>query len=618
MPSSGIQVTDAIDLLRRWLKNANLRAGVRIPSERLLAAEIGVTHYAVNRAMTRLILEGVVEREGYKLRYTGGNGHPEITETFTCDLVVSSRSVFLGSFRRVAKELGIKLNVHRWESSEEAATIMNQLSHTRTEGILFDGPAVPVTDWEPITREMIQNGVPVVCVGQSVHGVTTVLSESSLAARKTVDYAASLGHHEFGLIVVHSQVKWLPSIRSNWERACLERGCLSSSDRIKVFDGNPKDLAEFCAREWGGVTCVVVQHEKFSVDQFVEELPHFGKRVPRDVSVISMGVTKSQQSGSIVTTVQADTTVIHELAYHWLQRIRRKREATGLMPPPTTIHVDPMLTVRSTVAPPAGMPRNVVPASAAELPPALPNPWTGNQVELMKTLQQAVQRPYPLALRAREAEFTKVDLMPFTNRPLNFRRGWLGDLPLKYLDAGRHIIHGVPFHVLGGPSRSDCGVVVFQSSVNYTGKAQKLPNRLRIPIESRVKSLYILHGCGFSRPLQTFASYAFYSKKKVLDRIALVTLGDVPPGTTAEELERLKDVANIQDWWPDYPQLDFKHGRMVPLLESEGHESLQRHSFLYTLEWVNPMPDQKVSFLEVTSEINQPTTLGLLAISLLA
>ncbi len=226
-----------------------------------------------------------------------------------------------------------------------------------------------------------------------------------------------------------------------------------------------------------------------------------------------------------------------------------------------------------------------------------------------------VRRPYSLAAKASLSErprFEPVNLRPFVNRPLRFRRGWLGDLPLPCLPPGRREIHGVPFDILGGSRRSDMGAVVFHSSVNRKGNAHELPDRLLIPIESRAEAIYLLHGCGYARSRQPFARYTVHGAKGPLGTVPLVSLGKDQSDGNVAGVTAAK--ANIQDWWSDYPHRDFPGARMVPLLDAEG-SLIKRHVFLYTLEWINPFPGRLVTHVEITVDPTVPTTLGLLAIT---
>jgi DNA-binding transcriptional MocR family regulator len=65
-PGDGVSLTHQVAAtLRSWIAQGELRAGLRLPSERALAARLGVSRVTVVRALTRLRLEGlIVTRHG--------------------------------------------------------------------------------------------------------------------------------------------------------------------------------------------------------------------------------------------------------------------------------------------------------------------------------------------------------------------------------------------------------------------------------------------------------------------------------------------------------------------------------------------------------------------------
>jgi hypothetical protein len=200
---------------------------------------------------------------------------------------------------------------------------------------------------------------------------------------------------------------------------------------------------------------------------------------------------------------------------------------------------------------------------------------------------------------------------------LNYRKGWLGDLPLKYPWSGGQVVHGVPFQVPGGRARTQPGAVVFRSAINQTGNRRPLPDRLRLEVGEQARAVYFLHGCGFAHVLSRFATYSFFSGLVLLGETGLVALGQPPPGEESGESWRGADGANIQDWWPDVPQPDFPSAWRVPVPDGESEAEASRHVCLYTLEWKNPTPERRLTHIVVEVDAEQTTTLGLLGISLL-
>src|SRR4051812_44397332 len=93
--------TEATKRLIDWFEAAKAKAGDRLPSERTLARTLGVSLYALNRAMALCIAEGRVERKGYKIFFSGVVRQPERP---ACHLVVSRRSEYLSAYRRIARD----------------------------------------------------------------------------------------------------------------------------------------------------------------------------------------------------------------------------------------------------------------------------------------------------------------------------------------------------------------------------------------------------------------------------------------------------------------------------------------------------------------------------------
>ena len=614
----GTLVADAVLTLRRWLETSKFAAETRLPSERVLARQLGLGHYALNRAMSRLIAEGLVERDGYKLSYTPNKG---TGRRFSCDLVVPRTSVFLKSYCRVAKELDIDLKVHRWDALEEATALLHQLGDPQTESVLFDSPhGFPASIWHPAALRLVDLDIPIVTACQHASGIPSVVPDHPRALQIAFDHLREAGHREMALVTAQPRAAVAIEVLATWTSLCRQHG-LASSGKRTFFQNNAlalredaRELAQQLAKDWRPVTALVVYSEnKPAVAFFVEELARRQRQIPKNLSVVYLDDTPAlQTSAPPISATAFDMALLQETAFRLLQRMARKKKAAGLLPPARAVLIPPEFHSRASVA--------VLPSAKAAKKRASSSPFPAGQGERKASASSAAsswKRPYALTSLTDAARYVQADLAPFVNRPLNYRKGWLGDLPLKGLASGTHLIHGVPFQVLGGTSRSDCGAVVFQSTVNTTGSARKLPSRLTIPIGAKVRAVYVLHGCGYARFLQSFASYSFFSGKTRLGSQPLITLGQPFQDAGAKVFSEASLKANIQDWWPDFPHVDFPHARHVPIVHSESEEIAYRNRYLYTLEWINPRPNAPVTHMEVEVNPAQSTTLGLLAVSAL-
>lgn len=629
---------EATKRLNDWLETANVKAGDRLPSERNLAKTLNVSLYALNRAMALLMAAGRVERRGYKNFLTDAGaeavagdassrsgsespGARKAEKSPACHVVVSRRSYYLSAYRRIAKDRQIDLKLHTWEATEEAAALLYELDRTDVYGVICDPPsAFGQESWMPAARQLARHGIPVVSnsfVGDDLSSVTGNVERGiELGVKHLVD----LGHRQLALVTVEDS-----AIDACWRRCCADNQLTSStrsSERVSrdfawLINRSEADaLADLLTGDWREVTGLVVRICHWSaLQRLVSELARKGRRVPAGLSIFAVGnATSLQTVQPRITSASIDMALWIETTFDLLQREMRLRERVGVLPPPAQLQVMPRLNLRDSTAAVAGVKSKHLPQTAAT---TTVKDHSADTVE--EQFAQMIRRPYSLAAKASLSErprFAQVDLKPFANRPLRFRRGWLGDLPLLCLPPGEREIHGVPFRILGGTKRSDLGAVVFHSATNETGNARKLPETLRIPINARVEAVYILHGCGYARPLTPFARYTFHGAKGALGEVPLVSLGRQKNDAALAEVAAAGK-ANIQDWWSDFPHVDFPHSRMVPLLD-DGTGAIKRHVFLYTLEWINPFPSRLVSHLEITADPSVTTTLGLLAVTAVA
>ncbi|MEZ0298979.1 MAG: GntR family transcriptional regulator [Candidatus Methylacidiphilales bacterium] len=619
MPAGSL-VPDTLLALRRWLDSSHLKPGARLPSERALAVQLQLNHYALNRAMNQLIQEGLIERNGYKLTYASRKrSHPA---GFTCDLVLAWRSVLMPSYRKVARELGINLRVHLWHTLEDAISLLQQMNPSQVECLVFDPPyAYPPSSWEPAMQRLLQQGIPAVSIRQQANNIPCVLANHGKAMELLQTYLRNQGHTEIALVTIYPRATSSIEVLDAWRGGCATGGFGDSARRVLFQSGvhaireDVLVLSNKLVGEWENVTAVINYSERYSfMPAFLQHIGRHHRVVPRDLSVICLGDMKQIQAAvPSVSVARFDIPLIHETAFRLAQRMSRMKNELGILPPPACIRVDAELVIRAS----SGAAPSFVPDADEAASHSRPEPQRMPYEVDRQELESVSRRTYDLAARAEESRFSAVNLSEFVNRPLAFQRGWLGDLPLKNMHAGRHVIHGVPFQVLGGAARNECGAVVFHSAINIVGNSQKLPDSITIPIGQKARALYVLHGCGYARYKHHFATYDFQmTGSKSIEAVPLICLGEPPPDDE-DAWDPNSTTANIQDWWPDLPHLDYPHSRRAPIFENDSEDTRYRHVYLYTLEWINPKPDVEITHLEVKVDSSHSTTLGMLAVTAL-
>ncbi|MFA6288910.1 MAG: GntR family transcriptional regulator [Opitutaceae bacterium] len=614
--AAGKLVNDATKQLNDWLEAGKFKEGDRLPSERVIVKELGVKPYSLNRAMGRLIAAGRIERRGYRLSLAS---KPRDPQRWVFHLIVSRGTQHLASYRRAADNLDIELAVHTWEAVEDVASILLQLDSKDTAGVICDPPfEYENTSWVQAAIQLVRHGIPVVCTGSWVatDELSSVVGNVAHGVALGFSHLAGIGHREIALVTFPNISVAGIGVEDYWKRLCA-RGNLDSSEGRILFQHSgltvPDEIDALVASltdgPWKNVTgLVILIGHSCSIQSFFKKLARRGRRVPESLSVVVVGNARTLHAAQPrVTAASIDRVLWFELTLDLLRREARDQLKFGVPGEPSGIQVMPRLTIRDST-------RAVGKGAHAVVSVPSDHPKGGAESG------GSSQRAYPLAVKVSLAErprFTPVNLRSFANRTLIFRHGWLGDIPLRCLAPGTHEIHGIPFEILGGLRRADAGAIVFQSTINTTGNGQKLPDRLIIPVNAAVEAVYILHGCGYAKSMQPFASYSFHTADGVVGAVPLVSLGRPPVGVEiAAGSDRTEMRANIQDWWSDYPHEDFPHARMVPLLENDETNHVNRHVFLYTLEWLNPSPKRLITHMEIAVVPSVPTTLGVLAVTL--
>ncbi len=479
---------------------------------------------------------------------------------------------------------------------------------------------MPVSLWEPAVRKLLSHDIPAISARQAAPGVPCVDPDYTRAVDLAVSHLRDNGHQEMGLLTISPRSESGLEIVSAWKSLRLQKGLASTARMIAYYsDGREDDIQMILEKldgDWKGVSSLVVysEHDPI-VPHLLEGLARKGLRVPQDLAVVCIGdLPHLAATNPPVTTISFDAPLMQEVIFGLAQKTHSSKQDLRSHSSAPRIRVQPHLIRRASTDAPGPMPIKTTSASRGSI--ALSQELATTPSDSAADFVQLLNRRYPMTSNANESRFEQVNLVEFVNRPLNFRKGWLGDLPLTNFATGRHKIHGVPFEVLGGHAREDCGAIVFRSTSNKTGNSRVLPSRLRIPIETTAQAIYILHGCGYSRYLSPFAQYDFYAGRKHVGSVPLVSLGYPPPDGDTRNFAKEAMKANIQDWWSDFPHLDFPSAWRAPVVEGKT-EYLDRNVYLYTLEWKNPFPGRTISHMEIAVDAEKPTTLGVLAISAL-
>lgn len=609
---------ETVTVLRKWLADSNLAPGARLPPERQIALQLQATHYAVNRAANRLTDEGLLRREGYKLYYT-----PEHAKPSNSILILTRKGTELyRAAQRIVPGAQINLQIVSWLSHEDFTLTLSRSCASQPLGLLYVLPFSPDLSLQKAALDRLrETGIPCIHLGQQIAGCSSIDRDLAAMVELAVQHLNEIGHTELGLLTFVERNPSVIEVLESWDRSCRRRGLLPSARRLH-FCGltSLREVARKAARkvveEWPKVTGLVV-HNRDLAPFLVEELAHRHRRIPAHISVICVGDTEKLKTATPpIDCAGTDGVFFLEMAIRMLHLTVEKKAALGKLPRPQHVVIKPELILRESTAPRER--RFTKPQLKVEPPSpkhSLVGRWPDDPIQIRRQVEEMARRPYTLTNGLADDSFDSVDLAAHVNRPVNIRRGWLGDGSLQNLNGGDHHIHGVPFKILGGSSFPGGGAVVLRSLKNTRGFGRELPERIRIEVGCKARAIYLLHGCNYAEFLKEIAVYDFYSRSGLVGSVPLISLAECPNEFTAEEWQASIPKANIQDWWPDYFQTDFEHARRVIVVQEP--ETMQGHRYLYTLEWVNPRPQEPIAYVEVRGNPQCATTLGILAVSVL-
>ena len=226
-----------------------------------------------------------------------------------------------------------------------------------------------------------------------------------------------------------------------------------------------------------------------------------------------------------------------------------------------------------------------------------------------KNSSNSWKKSYPFCLKNSSSRWLKIDLTRIANHSMTREHGWLGDEPLLHFPSGLQTIHGVPFQVIDETLNAGRAVLTFRSPHTHTANKTKLPIKASLPVGKCVKALYFLHGCGFASPIP-FAEYIMHFKNGKTATVQLIPMG-TSPKLALKRLGNLKP--NLQDWWLDHNHEDFPHAMHAMVSDPANPQEYERT--LYTLEWINPSPNEEVGFIEIRVDPKAGPSLALIAVT---
>ena len=590
------------------IRQAEGKRGHPFPTEKVLAAEWGVSQAAVNRAALRLIAAGRLRREGYKLLPVAATTVSLVGARLA---VLSHRSVRFPGIAEEAARRGVRVEEFYYIGRDTLRNALLKVIQHR-----FDGVITRVTDsdweWDNETAELDRLRIPYVIAEEAPSGHNLAAEDLRNAAAQLVGHLFSHGHREIVCVCSLRRLSRSGAVRLGFEEACLRLGLTSAARNVfDITSHTPEAVrTEFQRiRRTCPLTSAVVLFDPEILKSFVAAMRKDGLKVARDLSLVVVGDSvEVRTTEPPVTAVSFDSKCLAHLALDLVCQQMMEVRRLARVPQRQRLRLEGTLRERSSVTTLQSLPTART-DEASHGANRLARVWPHAIEQRLREAAETWQWPHRLVESGAAGPFVPLDLSALANRSLRRPHGWLGHLPLLHLGSGLLRIHGVDFSLLDERTNRGRSVVVLRSSRFPLTSRRLLPDRLVLPVGRKVRAVYFLHGCGYAGERVPFAWYEFCRKGLPPVQLPLVARGvgpahspDTPP-------------ANIQDWWPEFPQFNADGVRHVVI--SENGDPFAYERYLYSLEWVNPEPDAVLEEICVRSNPVVPTTLGLLAVTLL-
>ncbi len=263
-PSSYERVRDWIN---RYSSDKQLGPGARIPSERTIAAELGISRPTVTRAIVRLSKEGVLVREERSGTFIDGRSAPRnsVGKPLTTigiimpwlsqasgngagDIVPASRpsvrshvpfgkeslslQVAHGAFAAI-KEANCHIVLHSNGTPEEESEALEQLINEGVDGV------ISMPDFSRRNargyRALISSGIPVVLIDHYYPDVETdyVVTDNFAATRDAVRQLISQGHKRIAYFADFEDVTSIAEREAGYRAALEEAGIPYDEDIVR-------------------------------------------------------------------------------------------------------------------------------------------------------------------------------------------------------------------------------------------------------------------------------------------------------------------------------------------------------------------------------------------------
>lgn len=352
---------EACQRIMAYIQSNNLAHGSRLPSEREFCVLWGFSQPTINKAITSLLAEGQLRREGRKL-FTSA---PAPVETamqpihILCPHAEYQRNTLVRrDMVEAAHDVAASMNTNAIpllaRNPAEQRQQLIQLLRTSTPGFVIW--PLPYTDFEDLYEQFSQRNVPFVVCDVCIGMYDFVGIDNEYGGVLAVEHLLSLGHRQIAYVTDNNLS--FPSLKrrcQGYQYACFTLGLPQSMRHVIDVAGiSPESAKSAVARllsDFPDVTAVYCSNDLLAL-HMMEAMKERGIRIPGDISIIGFdGIDASQISQPALTTISQDFYQSGVVAVERLfSRIRQAHHVP--LSQRWRMRIEPSLIVRESTAAP--------------------------------------------------------------------------------------------------------------------------------------------------------------------------------------------------------------------------------------------------------------------------
>lgn len=345
------------EYILKKIKNRELLPGDKLPSLRKLHHDTGISLGIIRQAINDLSGEGWLRmHQGLGVFVAEPlSGPKKIALVLPCIGPEHITHIIKG-VKEGLSQVNASLVLYAADDYNEETDIVNMLDCSYVAGAIIYPP--PTQSFENALKELNSRKVPIVLVDTLIktNKIPAVTVNHRKMGYESMKHLLQNNHRNIGLIGIDSRVYSYQELLGGFRDATLEYGV--DFEKLPKVMGNPMHIEPDNPWQTGmhevmsfietnpNITAIIGYNENITMGA-VLGLKKMGKRIPEDISIISLGALDCfKVTTPTISCVNQPYDEIGKLAgIHMLQIL-----CSNVSVNPVTMHLDPILECRQSVA----------------------------------------------------------------------------------------------------------------------------------------------------------------------------------------------------------------------------------------------------------------------------